>query len=235
MYATFKGQSRKKTNQEIDKLLQELHLEDKKHTISKRLSGGMKRKLQLGMALIGDSKLVFLDEPSSGLDTTSRREMWDMLKNYREDRIIILTTHYMEEADNLGDRVGIMSHGKMMCCGSPDWLKREYGEGYNLTIVKNSKEDSPEVEDFITENIDGAQKLSEIGTEMTFLLKKESANQFRSFFDDFDDKLEDLDILSYGLSMTTLEEVFLRVEREGLEEFKMKEKEKSPEKDGNKS
>ena len=156
MYATFKGQSRKKTNQEIDKLLKELHLEDKKHTISKRLSGGMKRKLQLGMALIGDSKLVFLDEPSSGLDTTSRREMWDMLKNYRDDRIIILTTHYMEEADNLGDRVGIMSHGKMMCCGSPDWLKREYGEGYNLTIVKNSKEDSPEVEDFITDNIDGA-------------------------------------------------------------------------------
>ena len=92
--------------------------------------------------MIGDSKLVFLDEPSSGLDTTSRREMWDMLKNYREGRVIILTTHYMEEADNLGDRVGIMSHGKMMCCGSPDWLKWEYGEGYNLTIVKKSKEDN---------------------------------------------------------------------------------------------
>lgn len=63
------------------------------------------------MALIGGSKLVFLDEPSSGMDTTARREMWDMLKQYREGRIIILTTHYMEEADCLGDWIGIMSHG----------------------------------------------------------------------------------------------------------------------------
>jgi len=89
------------------------------------------------MALIAGSKLVFLDEPSSGMDTTARREMWDMLKSYRENRIIILTTHYMEEADNLGDRVGIMSHGNMMCVGSPDYLKNKYGEGYNLIIVKN--------------------------------------------------------------------------------------------------
>ena len=57
---------------------------------------------------------MFLDEPSSGMDATARREMWDMLKKYKDDRIIILTTHYMEEADSLGDRIGIMSHGKMM-------------------------------------------------------------------------------------------------------------------------
>lgn len=73
--------------------------------------------------MIGNSKVVFLDEPSSGMDTTARREMWDMLKEYREGRIIILTTHYMEEADTLGDRIGIMSHGNVVCCGSPDYLK----------------------------------------------------------------------------------------------------------------
>ena len=94
------------------------------------------------MALIGGSKLVFLDEPSSGMDTTARREMWDMLKLYREGWIIILTTHYMEEADCLGDWIGIMSHGKMMTCGSPEFLKNRYGEGYNLVIVKNDREDN---------------------------------------------------------------------------------------------
>lgn len=119
----------------------------------------MKRKLQLGMALIGGSKLIFLDEPSSGLDTTARREMWDMLKRYREGRIIVLTTHYMEEADCLGDRIGIMSHGKMMCCGSSEYLKNKYGEGYNLVIVKNGREDNQKLQDFIQSRIHGSKKL----------------------------------------------------------------------------
>jgi len=103
--------------------LKDLKLEKKADQRVKGLSGGQKRKLQLGMALIGGSKVVFLDEPSSGMDTTARREMWDMLKDYRDGRIIILTTHYMEEADTLGDRVGIMSHGNMVCCGESDFLK----------------------------------------------------------------------------------------------------------------
>lgn len=111
------------------------------------------------MALIGGSKLVFLDEPSSGMDTTARREMWDMLKQYREGRIIILTTHYMEEADCLGDWIGIMSHGKMMCCGSPEFLKQRFGEGYNLVIVKNDREDNKPLEEFIFKSIEGAKKL----------------------------------------------------------------------------
>ena len=123
MYADFKGATKAEKKAEIKKLIVDLNLEAKKNALAKSLSGGQKRKLQLGMALIGGSKLVFLDEPSSGMDTTARREMWDMLKNYREGRVIILTTHYMEEADNLGDRIGIMSYGRLICCGTPDYLK----------------------------------------------------------------------------------------------------------------
>ena len=111
------------------------------------------------MALIGGSKLVLLDEPSSGMDTTARREMWDMLKQYWDGWIIILTTHYMEEADCLGDRIGIMSQGKMMCCGSPEFLKQRFGEGYNLVIVKNEWEDNRPLEDFVMNSIPGAKKL----------------------------------------------------------------------------
>ena len=74
------------------------------------------------------------------MDLGARRGLWDMLKNYRRDRIIILTTHYMDEADVLGDRIGIMAQGQMMCLGSSLFLKNRFGAGYKLTMVKQSKE-----------------------------------------------------------------------------------------------
>jgi len=72
--------------------------------------------------------------------------MWDMLKNYRRDKIIILTTHYMDEADVLGDRIGIMAKGKLMCLGTSLFLKRRFGAGYKLTMVKKTKEKNTRVE-----------------------------------------------------------------------------------------
>lgn len=89
--------------------------------------------------MIGDSKLVMLDEPTSGMDTTSRRKLWDMLKKYKQNRIIILTTHYMDEADILGDRIAIMAEGQVVCTGSSLFLKKRFGVGYNLVISKKSK------------------------------------------------------------------------------------------------
>lgn len=79
-----------------------------------------------------------MDEPTSGMDTSARRFIWEMLKNYKEDRIIVLTTHFMDEADFLGDRIGIMGEGKLMCSGSSVFLKNKFGVGYNLTIVKET-------------------------------------------------------------------------------------------------
>lgn len=75
------------------------------------LSGGNRRKLSVCMALIGGSRFVILDEPTSGMDLGARRNLWDMIKKYKRDRIIILTTHYMDEADVLGDRIGVMAKG----------------------------------------------------------------------------------------------------------------------------
>jgi len=80
--------------------------------------------------------LVILDEPTSGMDTTSRRKLWDMLKKNKKDRIAILTTHYMDEADILGDRIGIMAEGQLACTGSSLFLKNRFGIGYNLVIAK---------------------------------------------------------------------------------------------------
>lgn len=94
-------------------MLVEIDLVKQKKQLAKTLSGGQKRKLSVAIALIGNSKIIVLDEPTSGMDTTSRRKLWDMLKRNKKDRIIILTTHYMDEADILGDRIGIMAEGKV--------------------------------------------------------------------------------------------------------------------------
>jgi ATP-binding cassette subfamily A (ABC1) protein 3 len=93
--------------------------------------------------MIGDSKVVILDEPSSGMDTSSRRRLWEMLKENKNGKIIILTTHYMDEADILGDRICIMADGKIKCCGSSLFLKNRYGVGYNLVIAKKSRDNAP--------------------------------------------------------------------------------------------
>ena len=93
----------------------------------------------MSIALCGNSKLVLFDEPTAGMDLGARRSLWDMLKNYKRDKIIILTTHYMDEADVLGDRIGIMASGKILCLGTSLFLKDRYGSGYKLTIVKKNK------------------------------------------------------------------------------------------------
>ena len=104
--------------------------------MAKDLSGGSKRKLSVALSLVADSRLVLLDEPTSGLDLTARRRLWDMLKDYKKDRIIILTTHNMDEADLLGDRIAIMSHGRIACLGGPMFLKNRYVSGFKLELKK---------------------------------------------------------------------------------------------------
>lgn len=88
------------------------------------------------MAFTGGAKVIILDEPTSGMDTSARRYIWEMLKNYKSDRIILLTTHFMDEADYLGDRIAIMAGGKLAALGSNVFLKNKFGVGYNITFVK---------------------------------------------------------------------------------------------------
>ena len=91
-----------------------------------------------------------------------------MLKSVKRDRILILTTHYMEEADILGDRIAIMAEGRAQCCGSSLFLKKRFGVGYNLIIAKQSKNPVPEIDDFMKAEIPEAIKLSEVSAEVVF-------------------------------------------------------------------
>jgi len=161
--------------------------------------------------MIGESKIIMLDEPTSGMDTTARRRLWDMLKKNKQGKIIVLTTHYMDEADILGDRIAIMTEGQIECIGSSLFLKERYGVGYNLVVDKTTREDVPEIELFVRERIPSAVKLQEVSSEVSFQLPKEAAYLFKEFFTAFDDRKEELQVRSYSVGVTTLEEVFLKI------------------------
>lgn len=131
-YSRLKGFSEDQVEAEVGKYLKLLDFEDKRDALSKTLSGGMKRKLSVGVALCGNSKVVLFDEPTSGMDPAARRILWDLLLSEKKGRTILLTTHFMDEADVLGDRIFIMALGKLKCGGTPFFLKKKFGTGYQL-------------------------------------------------------------------------------------------------------
>lgn len=120
--------SKEKIQDKTNSLLKDFRLEDIKNKKSQHLSGGYKRRLSIAMALIGEPQVLFLDEPSLGLDVISRSELREIIKSLKKKLTIILTTHYMEEAESLADRVGIMKDGKMIVTGSVDEIKNISGK-----------------------------------------------------------------------------------------------------------
>ena len=126
----------------------------------------------MAIALIGNAKVIMLDEPTSGMDTSTRRRFWEMVKQYKEGRIIILTTHYMDEADILGDRICIMAEGSVQCCGSSLFLKNRFGVGYNLVLAKiqGSRIKRDAIDNYIKKKLPEATILQETSTEITFQL-----------------------------------------------------------------
>uniref|UniRef100_A0A4W5NMZ9 P-type phospholipid transporter n=1 Tax=Hucho hucho TaxID=62062 RepID=A0A4W5NMZ9_9TELE len=135
-YARLKGLSEEKVKAEMEQIVNDIGLPHKRQCRSNTLSGGMQRKLSVALAFVGGSKVVILDEPTAGVDPYARRGIWDLLLKYRAGRTIILSTHHMDEADILGDRIAIISHGKLCCVGSSLFLKTQLGTGYYLTLVK---------------------------------------------------------------------------------------------------
>lgn len=135
-YARMKGMPEKDVKREMDQLVMDVGLPTKRHCAVETLSGGMKRKLSVAMAFAAGSRTVILDEPTAGVDPYARRAIWDLLIKYKKGRTILLSTHFMDEADLLGDRIAIVSNGKLRCVGSPLFLKSHFGDGYHLTLVK---------------------------------------------------------------------------------------------------
>ncbi|XP_073677133.1 phospholipid-transporting ATPase ABCA1b isoform X1 [Garra rufa] len=298
-YARLKGLSEEEVKAEMEQILTDTGLPHKRTSRTSQLSGGMQRKLSVALAFVGGSKVVILDEPTAGVDPYARRGIWDLLLKYRAGRTILLSTHHMDEADILGDRIAIISHGKLCCVGSSLFLKTQLGTGYYLTLVKKNTEPSlsscrnssstvsfvkkddnasesssdaglgsdqeseaataigkqpqnlkiidrfsvhhiitesllrfsicsagttwPEspvvpvdvalISSLILKHVPASRMVEDLGHEITYVLPYESAKDgaFVELFHDLDDRLADLGISSYGVSDTTLEEIFLKV------------------------
>ena len=121
------GFSREKTAAKIDELSQQFHLEPVLQRKAGKLSGGWQRRVSIAMALISQPQILFLDEPTLGLDVLVRAELWDLIRSLKGKITIILTTHYMEEAEALSDRIAIMKEGRLIACDTAENLKKVAG------------------------------------------------------------------------------------------------------------
>uniref|UniRef100_A0A8C9YSP4 ATP-binding cassette sub-family A member 2 n=1 Tax=Sander lucioperca TaxID=283035 RepID=A0A8C9YSP4_SANLU len=232
-YSRLKGMAEEDLRKEMDKMILDLELTHKRHSLVQTLSGGMKRKLSVAIAFIGGSRAVILDEPTAGVDPYARRAIWDLILKYKQGRTILLSTHHMDEADLLGDRIAIISHGKLKCCGSPLFLKSTYGDGYKLTLVKKQSEgrgpppslslssslslcSEARVTQFICQFVASCLLVSDSNTELSYVLPSEAVKKgcFERLFQALEESLDSLSLTSFGVMDTTLEEVFLKVSEE---------------------
>ncbi|XP_059142701.1 ATP-binding cassette sub-family A member 2-like [Physella acuta] len=210
-FLKIKGKYKKELMPGIIERLNSVGLGGKINDYSSQLSGGQKRKLSLACAFSGDTQVVFLDEPSTGLDPAARQEMWAFLKTMREGRTILLTTHYMDEADVLGDRIAIMAEGRVKCCGTPMFLKRVYGAGYRLKIVKQPGCNTDAVTQQINQILPQAKFMSETNSEIDYLLPEIVTEKFPQLLKILEDDTERLQINGFGLTATSMEDVFVKV------------------------
>ena len=216
-FSQLKGYTLQQAQEEVDEMVPKFHLEQRMHHFSHELSGGQRRKLSVAVAVSGGSKFIVLDEPTAGMDPLARRELWDLLASLRHGRTMLLTTHYMDEADVLGDRIGIMSLGQLQCMGSSQFLKTTFGAGYKLILVPQnspfSVDDLHEVTNFVKSGIAGSSYDVEDSndSQAVFLLPFEAVSEFGPFFTLLESKQKELGIQQFGVQITSLEDVFLNV------------------------
>jgi len=179
-------------------------------------SGGMKRRLSVAISSIGEPDIIFLDEPTTGMDPMSRRHVWELIERMKKNRVIILTTHSMEEADVLGDRIAIMAHGKVRCVGNSLHLKKRFGDGYRINIA-TSMEQAPLVKEQVQFYLPQCSLIAESGGSLVFGI---NANDHQTlvplfrYLEEEERKGAQSIIMDWGISQTSLEDVFLKVTRQ---------------------
>ncbi|KAF2885019.1 hypothetical protein ILUMI_21135 [Ignelater luminosus] len=225
LFGMLKGLSLYNAKREAMILLTHINLLERRNYHASKLSGGMRRKLSLGMALIGNSKVLILDEPTSGLDPEARREIWDILLTYRGSRTTLVTTHSMEEADVLGDRIAIMDHGRLVCYGSSMFLKKEYSTGYKLTITRDEEayrslryqgggtNQVTAITELVQGRVRNAKHVMTNGCTVVYSLPHDMKSYFGGLLETLESRKSDLCITHIALSVTTLDEVYLKVDK----------------------
>ncbi|NXF60611.1 ABCAA protein, partial [Ciccaba nigrolineata] len=210
-FAEIKGIKSKDVEQEVQNILELLDISNIQDTQAEKLSGGQKRKLSIGIAMLGKPQVLFLDEPTAGLDPLSRHQVWSLLKEHRAGRVILFSTQFMDEADILADRKAFISHGRLKCVGSSLFLKKKWGIGYHLRIHVSESCDLENVTSVVKQYIPNVIFSGHSQYELRYKLPLENVTKFPDLFSGLD-SCSDQGIINYGVSMTTLEDVFLRLE-----------------------
>lgn len=223
--ACVKGGEIESTNANGDSLLRTFGLQDRYDHLGSELSGGMRRKLSAACALVGGSRFVILDEPSTGMDPLARRELWDLLSSVKPGRTLLLSTHYMDEAMALGDKVAILRYGEVVCHAPPEDVARDLGAaGYKLVcdlregIVENRVKTNA-LTTFVLENVPGAGAWcdgarSEAACKVFGLPADrpiEIGNLVAALEEDAKDGGTRFGVLAVGVGAADLEDAFMRV------------------------
>ena len=195
-------------------LLDQFDLADAADRIVKTYSGGMMRRLDLASALIGQPKLLFLDEPTTGLDPRSRLGMWDVIRTLvREGTTLLLTTQYLEEADELADTIAVVDHGKIIARGTADELKSQVG-GERIEVVVHAREDIPRAVEVLSRDCQGQVSVDDHTRKLTVPTSRGAASlvQVLRDLDEASVRIDDI-----GLRRPTLDDVFLSLTGHGAE------------------
>ncbi|XP_063714501.1 ATP-binding cassette sub-family A member 2-like isoform X3 [Symsagittifera roscoffensis] len=219
--------SKEQINVEVERLLHDMDLPTDRHTLVRKLSSGVQRKLSVAMTFIGDPKLIILDEPTSNVDPQARRAIWDLLIKYKDNHTILMSTHFMDEAQMLGDRIAMISGGVLRCVGTPIYLLNRLGAGYHLTLHRqmhgsagsSSYSDSVrqfnkrEVTEFVRRFIGAATLQKVTQTDVEYILPREfvETSNFENLLKELTQNLSQFGLTSFGLRDTSLEEVFFKI------------------------
>ncbi|GAB2289622.1 hypothetical protein Dimus_023931 [Dionaea muscipula] len=219
LFANIKGLPSHSIRMNVHKSLAEVGLTSSAKVRAGSYSGGMRRRLSVAIALLGDPKVVILDEPTTGMDPISRRQVWDIIESAKKGRVIILTTHSMEEADVLGDRIGIMAKGRLRCIGTSIRLKSKFGTGFVANVSFSGSPSGARTsyleatKRFFNDHLDVKPK-EESAAFLTYVIPREKEGELKEFFAKLQDMERELGISDIQLGLTTLEEVFLTIAKQ---------------------
>lgn len=204
LIAQMHGMAKKDYKERTDDLLGKMNLLDRANSLVKGFSGGMKRRVNVLMAVVHEPELLFFDEPTAGLDPQSRRVVWDFIRDFQErECTIILTTHNMEEADDLSDELVIIDYGKIIAQGTPDELKGKLGEGDILEFKVREIDQRDEIINR-TKTLDFVRWGKPVGKHRIILNALDGLRRVSEIMDVVKVKMEDISVRK-----NTLEDVFI--------------------------
>ncbi|OMJ19519.1 ABC transporter A family member 9 [Smittium culicis] len=209
-YARLKGIPPSEEASVVNDIIERVALTEQKNKLSKTLSGGQKRRLSIAIAFVGNPSVVFLDEPTTGLDPEVRRTVWNIINGNKVGRTIVLTTHSMEEAEVLCNKIGIMAQGTMRCIGSQLRLKQLYGSGF-LVMISCNKMYLPQAKNFIESMLPSDAQIVDNFINGASWEFKPQPGLIAYLYAQLDSLKDKYHIDDWGISQTSLDEVFLRI------------------------